>query len=137
MAKTQSRHTDAASPAATVESLSELAHWQGAAFNAAAQATQSYINGIAAVNREIASFMQIRLRRDMELGQSLARSRTWSESTKAQSDWWKQATEDYSSEAEKLFELNSNLFRETLTPIEQPSATGKAQQVQASESQPD
>lgn len=137
MAKTQSRNTAAASPAATVESLSELAHWQGAAFNAATQATQSYINGIAAVNREIASFMQIRLRRDVELGQSLARCRTWSESTKAHSDWWMQATEDYSTEAEKLFELNSSLFRETLTPIEQSTATAKTHQAQSGESQPD
>lgn len=137
MTKTQDRSTGTTPPAASVESLSELANLQGAALNAATQATQSYMSGIAAVNQEIANFIQTRLRRDVELGESLARCRTWSESTKAQSDWLKQATEDYSTEVQKLFELNSSLLRGAFTPIERSMGTARSQRARIDESQSD
>lgn len=91
--------------------VSQLENWPGTTLDDVSNASQAYVNGVAAVNQEIANFLQTRLKHDMALGEALARCRTLAEATKAQSDWFKQAADDYTAETQKLFELGSSLMR--------------------------
>jgi hypothetical protein len=96
--------------------LPEVGEWPAATFDDVANASQAYINGIAAVNREIASFLQARFQHDIALGESLARCRTLADASKVQNDWLKQAHDDYTAESHKLFELGSSLMRASSAP---------------------
>lgn len=95
---------------------SQLDNWQGANLDDMRNASQAYVNGVAAVNQEIANFLQTRLKHDIELGEALARCRTLAEASKAQGDWIKQATDDYTAETQKLFDLGSRLMQGGWTP---------------------
>lgn len=96
--------------------LPEAGEWPAATLDDVANAGQAYINGIAAVNQEIAGFLQARLQHDIALGESLARCRTLADATRVQNDWLKQAHDDYTAESHKLFELGSSLMRASLAP---------------------
>jgi hypothetical protein len=115
--------------------LSELHDWQGATMDDVSKASQAYMNGVAAVNQEIANFLQTRLRHDIELGESLARCRTLTEATRAQGDWLKQATDDYTAETQKLFELGSTLMSGAWTPMDKSKAAPESDGPGAMESQ--
>jgi len=107
-------------------SPAESANWPGATLNDVANASQAYVDGIAAVNQEIANFLQTRLQHDIALGESLARCRTLADASKAQSDWLRQAHDDYSAETQKLFELGSRLMSGRWTPAADAGKAAKA-----------
>lgn len=104
----------------------QLENWQGPTLDDVTNAGQAYVNGVAAVNQEIANFLQTRLRHDLALGEALARCRTLAEATKAQSDWLKQASDDYTAETQKLFDLGSSLMRGGWAPAKQAETAPKA-----------
>lgn len=114
--------------------LSEAENWQGATLDDVTNASQAYVNGVAAVNQEIANFLQTRLKHDIALGEALARCRTLAEATEAQGDWLKQATDDYTAETQKLFDLGSTLMRGGWTPTERAGAGPKVAKSRATES---
>ena len=135
---TKHAKTESSSPSnAAQKQLDDLASWQGSALGAVTHAGQAYVNGLAAINREMASFLQARLRRDIELGESLARCRTLADATEVQNDWLKRTTEDYASETQKLVELGSGLMRESWMPLEQSAASLQAQATKETESHSD
>lgn len=116
MASEQSRAAPSAATPFPGLTPAEAAKWPGATLNDVANASQAYMSGIAAVNQEIASFLQTRLQHDIALGESLARCRTLADASKAQSDWLRQAHDDYSAESQKLFELGSRLMSGSWMP---------------------
>lgn len=128
MTTKRAKKESTASAHEALESLSNLANLQGPTLDAFTQAGQAYFNGLAAINQEMASFMQTRLRHDMELGESLARCRSLADATKVQSEWLKQATDDYAAETRKLVEMSSGLMRESLATAEPSSASRQAEE---------
>lgn len=135
---TKRAKTGASSPSeAAQKQLGDLASWQDSALGAVSNAGQAYMNGLAAINQEMASFLQARLRHDIELGESLARCRTLADATKVQSDWLKRTTEEYAAETQKLVELGSGLMRESWMPLEQSAAALRPEEAAPSESQSD
>lgn len=133
------RRSEAAPPSSTLTAgipLSDLKDWQGATLDDVTNASQAYVNEVAAVNQEMANFLQTRLRHDIELGEALSRCRTLADATKLQGDWLKQAMNDYTAEAQKLFELGSTLMRGGWTPMEKSKAAPKADQSGATKPQP-
>ncbi len=118
--------------ASTPAAASQLESWPAASLDEVTDASQAYVEGVAAVNQEIAKFLQTRLSRDIALGESLARCRTLAEATKAQGDWLKQATDDYTAETQRLFDLGSRLMRGGWTPTERIETAARA-----AESQPE
>lgn len=132
------RRSGAASPSSAPtagKAFSELESWQGATLDDVTSASQAYFNGIAVVNQEIANFLQSRLQHDVALGEALARCRTLAEATKAQSDWLKQASDDYTAETQKLFELGATLMSGGWRPVEKAKAAPKAERPGAPASQ--
>ena len=135
---TKRAKTEPSSPSeAAQKQLSDLASWQGSALGAVTHAGQAYVNGLAALNQEMASFLQARLRRDIELGEALARCRTLADATDVQNEWLKRTTEDYASESQKLMELGSGLMRESWMPLEESAASLGAQVTKETESHSD
>ena len=124
---TKHAKTEPSSPSeAAQKQLSDLGSWQGSAPGAVTHAGQAYVNGLAAINQEMASFLQARLRRDIELGESLSRCRTLADASDVQSDWLKRTSEDYASETRRLVEIGTGLLRESWMPLEQSSASLQA-----------
>lgn len=114
-------------PASSAKELSsEMANRQAAALHGMTEAGQAYAKSFTEVNQEIANFLQTRLRHDVEFAESLARCRTLSEATNLQSEWLKQAADEYSREAQKLFALGSSLMQENLSSFEQATTPPKA-----------
>ena len=86
-----------------------FAAWQGGAMDAMVQAGQAYVEGVVELNQELAGFVQTRWKRDLELGESLARCRDLSDFTNVQRAWLEETTEQYAAETQKLVELGTKL----------------------------
>ena len=95
-----------------------FAAWQGGAMDAMARAGQAYVEGVVELNQELAGFVQARWKRDLELGESLARCRDLSDFTDVQRAWLEEATEQYAAETRKLVELGTKLASMSWDPVQ-------------------
>jgi hypothetical protein len=136
MTTKRNRATSPSSTSAPATPASQLENWPAASLDEVSNASQAYVNGVAAVNQEIADFLQTRLKHDIALGEALARCRTLAEATQAQGEWLKQATDDYTAETQKLFDLGSRLMRGGWTSSEGIGSAARTAAPRAAESQP-
>ena len=86
-------------------------------------ATQGYLNRAAAFNGEVIGFVGDRWRRDVDLGQSLARCGNWNEAIALQRNWAQHTVQDYLAEATKLIEIASKPDLSRRNPHPQPTTT--------------
>jgi hypothetical protein len=121
MATDTSKHGKAA-PAEADEQLDRLNAAGGAAADAMIQCTQACLDGLTQINGEVFGFVNDRLRRDADLGQSLARCGNWAEAASLQQDWARRTMQDYFAESSKLLRLMSKATLDSLEPVLRNSA---------------
>jgi hypothetical protein len=85
--------------------------------DAVVKSTGACLDGMSALNGEVVEFVNERVRRDIDLGQSLARCSNWAEACSLQQDWARQAMQDYIGETTKLFQLASKLTMASMDPV--------------------
>jgi hypothetical protein len=116
MATDNRKHGKPAQAEAT-EQLERMSEAGGAVADAMAKWTQVCLDGMTQLNGEVFGFVNDRLRRDVDLGQSLARCSNWAEAASLQQDWARRAMQDYFSESSKLLQLMSKTTLEGLDPV--------------------
>lgn len=73
------------------------------------KATQTYMEGMSALTKELSGFMITRLDHDAEYCQSIAGCEDWAQVVEAQQKWLSQASEEYLAETQKIAELGIRL----------------------------
>lgn len=104
----------------------------GAAFAAAMRSGEAMLHGMAEINREVMTFAADRLRKNLEVSESLLGCRDPAQAFGVQVDHAQQATQAYFEEATRLVTLAARLSEECLQPIERQaretlSQAGRAQ----------
>ena len=94
--------------------LENVAELNSAAIEILTHACQAYTLGMASLNSELASFMNARVNRDVQLGHDLVQCNNWSEAVELQQDWARQATQEYLDEAGRLVDLASKVAKDKL-----------------------
>lgn len=94
---------------ATSSQAAILASANGNFVQALATATQTYIDGVGVLTKELTEFVTARLEHDMEYGQSIAGCKDWNELAEVQQKWASQAGDEYMAQAQKIVELGMNL----------------------------
>jgi hypothetical protein len=115
-----------AKPAETTASaqLERLGTAGGAFADAVMKSSQACLDGMSRVGGEVAGFVNDRLQRDVDFGQSLARCGTWAEAASLQQDWARRAVQDYFSESGKLLQLMSKATLESMDTVLRTTASG-------------
>ena len=90
--------------------IATLASFNGSLVEAMSEAVGQYVEGMATINREMASFVSDRLRQDAEFGHSVAECRTFTQVTEIQQEWARKAAQDYMTEAQKLTEIGQSVM---------------------------
>lgn len=80
-----------------------------AAIGIASRACETYVKRLMDVNAEAMNFVSARLRQDVELGESFARCKSWTDVSNLQQAWGRKAVEDYMSMSKKIMELTSQM----------------------------
>lgn len=94
-----------------------LSSLNGTVVRALAETSESYVDGMATMVRELADFTRLRLRQDADFGQSLADCKEWSDAANMQQAWARRATQDYLSEVQKLAKLGNELMLKSWQPL--------------------
>ena len=109
--------TSASSSTDPSAQLANVAALNGATMEIFTQACQAYAVGMATLNGEVMSFVNVRVNQDVELGQALCCCGKWSDAMDLQQDWMHQATQEYLGEASRLIDLASKVARDNWEPI--------------------
>jgi hypothetical protein len=91
--------------------------------DAVAKSTGACLDGMSALNSEVIEFVSERVRRDIDLGQSLARCSNWAEACSLQQDWARRTMQDYIGETTKLLQLASRLTMNSMDPVLQTASS--------------
>ena len=94
-----------------------VAEINSAAMEMLTHACQAYTLGMATLNSELASFMNARVNRDVQLGHALSQCNNWSDAVELQQDWARQATQEYLDEAGRLVDLASKVAKDNWEPV--------------------
>lgn len=121
MTKDTHKH-GATGQAQTIEQLERLGAAGGEFGEAMARSTQACLDGMTQFNGEIVEFVNDRLRRDADFGQSLARCGNWAEAASLQQDWARRTMQDYFSETAKLWQLASKATLVSMDPMMRTTA---------------
>lgn len=103
--------------AETAEQLERLSAAGGALTEAMMKSTSACLDGVTRLNGEIFGFVNDRLRRDVDFGQSLARCGDWTEAASLQQDWARRTMQDYFVESTKLVQMASKATLESMDPV--------------------
>jgi len=110
--------------AGTAEQIERLGAAGGALTEAMMTSTRVCLDGMTRFNGEVIGFVNDRLRRDADFGQSLARCSNWTEAASLQQDWARKTMQDYFSESSKLMQLASKATLESMDPVFRTAARG-------------
>lgn len=100
-----------------VEQLERLGAIGGELGEAMMRSTRACFDGMSQFNGEIVEFVNDRLRRDADFGQSLARCGNWAEAASLQQDWARRTMQDYFSESARLWQLASKATLVSMDPM--------------------
>ena len=106
------------------DQMAMLAAANGAFVKAMAKASQGYVDGVGELTREFSDFLNIRLKHDVELGETLSNCKDWSQLADAQQEWFRQAGEEYLAEAQRIVDLSMKLATNGSSFMADPSAGG-------------
>lgn len=73
------------------------------------KATQTYVEGMSALTKELSEFAMMRLDHDAEYCQSISDCKDWTQIVEAQQKWINQASEEYLAETQRIAELGMKL----------------------------
>ena len=85
----------------------------------ATRAARAYYNGAAKLNQEMMSFVNDRVRKDIETATTFMSSKTSEEAFHTQAEFVEQAIRDYADEASKILHMAADVAHETLAPVEE------------------
>lgn len=100
----------------------------GAALEIGRHIIDRWTRGVFACEQELAMFGMARFTRDFEAWSALARCRNVGEILQCQTDFAQKAAAEYSAEADKLFQLVTNVADQVLTMGQEGATAAQAQQ---------
>lgn len=112
---TKDTHRHATAPAA--ETAEQLSAAGGAFTEAMMKSTSACLDAVTRLNGEVFGFVNDRLRRDIDFGQSLARCGNWTEAASLQQEWARRTMQDYFAESTKLMQMASKATLESMDPM--------------------
>jgi hypothetical protein len=89
------------------EGYSALMGNSGAFVEAATQASQNYMQRVAALNEEILGFAATRMQKNSEASESLMKCKDLADAMRIQQDWVRAMTEQYMQEAGRILEMTT------------------------------
>ena len=98
----------------------------GAFVEAVTQASQNYMQRVAALNEEILGFAAQRMQKNSEAGESLMKCKDLSDALRIQQEWLRTMTEQYMQEASRIVEMTTKAAMAGFTPVAEGSATAPA-----------
>lgn len=91
--------------------VEDLVSVNNATMDAFLRASEAVLKGMASLNEEVISFADKRLRASFDTGQSLVKCSNIAEAMELQSDYAREATEDYLEEATKILNLSAEVTK--------------------------
>lgn len=88
-----------------------------AMMEAFAEASQAYMQRMAALNEELMGFASDRMQRNSKASESLMKCKDWNDAVKVQQEWLKGVSEQYLSEFTKLVEMSTKAALAGLNPL--------------------
>lgn len=83
----------------------------------ATRAARACYNGVSKLHQEMTSFVNARIKKDIETARSLMTSNNSESAFHAQAEFVEDAIRDYADEASKILHLTADLAHEALTPV--------------------
>jgi hypothetical protein len=96
---------------------------QRAHFDALTRATQAFMDGLTAINREVVDFGDRRTRALLDTSKTAPAAGDWSEMWSFQVDYADRATQAYVEEATKLLDLGVRVSQESWMPLQESATT--------------
>lgn len=85
----------------------------------ATRAARAYFNGASKLNQEMMSFVNSRVKKDIETAQSFMTSKTNESAFHTQAEFVEEAIRDYAEGTSKVLHIAADMAHETLTPVEE------------------
>ncbi|MEL7487375.1 MAG: phasin family protein [Pseudomonadota bacterium] len=85
----------------------------------ATRAARAYYNGMSKLNREMTSFVNARVKKDIDAARSLMTSRTSESAFHTQAEFVEDAIRDYADESSRVLHLAADMAHATLAPVEE------------------
>lgn len=79
------------------------------------RAARAYFNGAAQMNKELAEFLNHRMRKDFECARLLMGSKNGEDAFSAQAEFVEETIRDYAEETSKVFNLAADLAKEAFS----------------------
>jgi len=104
-------------PGASGIGLPSFAAGNGAFVEAVTQASQNYMQRVAALNEEILGFAAQRMQKNSEAGESLMKCKDLSDALRIQQEWLRTMTEQYMQEASRIVEMTTKAAMAGFSPV--------------------
>ena len=98
--------------------MDDFVHANGTAMEAFMRAGEAVLKGVGTLGEEMVTFAEKRVRASMDTTQSLVRCGSFAEAFELQSQYARSATEEYFTEATKIFSLSAKIAKDGMAPIE-------------------
>ncbi len=85
----------------------------------ATRAARAYYNGMSKINQEMMSFVNARVKKDIESARAFMTSKNSESAFHTQAEFVEGAIRDYADETSKMMHLAADMAHETLAPVEQ------------------
>ena len=112
------RTNNGASYPLTPVGIEAMLHMHRPAFTAMLELNNRVYEGIAALNKELASLANRRLKEDLAVPQKLAECKTVAELCQVYAQFFKNAYSRYQSELDQLTRLNKSIAENILQPLQ-------------------
>jgi hypothetical protein len=89
------------------EGMSSFMGTNGAFMEALAQASQNYVQRVAALNEEILGFAATRMQKNSEASEQIMKCKDLSDALRVQQEWARSMTEQYMQEASRIMEMTT------------------------------